>query len=158
MTEEAHRTGAKPAEPATPNPAFDLPTLLEAQLSEGLSLLRHATEIAGDSGGNYPRDRNGAMSAAARLMLANARLAETLSRLNGDNEKVVRQIVEVKRAQDRPPSGRPSWDEHTWRRAAEQARIREGGRPEDSNTAWLNWYWSQDPLWAAQEEGEGVAA
>lgn len=125
------------------------------------------------------------MSAAARLMLANARAAETLTRLKGEGgkETVYRQIVEVKRedrrakamperseeeldrerfaaARDIYLSGRPSPVEVARREAEEALRIAEG-RPVDENTWWLRRHAERQPFWESldrslEEEGEGT--
>jgi hypothetical protein len=167
MSEEPTRTGANPAEPDTPTaPAaaapFDLPAFFEQQLAEGLTLIRHASSIAADERNNYPRDRNGAIGNASRVMLANVRSAETLTRFNRDKEKerIYREVSEMTRTkaeeahlrlnltpeQRAQIDARPPVEEFRRRRAAEHKRVAES-RPVDANTAWLDWYWEQYPAW-----------
>lgn len=177
MTEERERAGANPAKtdtPTAPPVAFDLANLLEQQLVEGLALIRHASEIAASEDKHYARDRNGAIGNASRVMLANVRGAETLTRFTREKEKerIYREVTEMTRTkaeqahlrlnltpeQRAQIEARPRTDEFLRRRAAEQKRIADG-RPVNANTAWLDWYWDQYPLWneIEREAQQGTA-
>jgi hypothetical protein len=164
MSEEEMRTGANPEEPDTPAPpaAFDLANVMEQQLTEGLALIRLASGIAADGRNNYARDRNGAIGGASRIMFANVRSADTLTRINREKEKerIYREVCEMTRtkaeqahlrldltpAQRAQIEARPPIEEFRRRRAAEHKRVAEN-RPVDANTAWLDWYWEQYPAW-----------
>jgi hypothetical protein len=137
----------------------DLPGLIATQLVHGLALLSEARELAGE---DIPIGfKTSAMGVAARLMLANARVAETVTRLQGQGgkETVYRQIVEVndsraRRERDRQKTeeelederyrvsrkiylaGRPTPQEVERREAEEAERVAEE-RPLDENYWWL---------------------